>query len=221
MNVLIAIPAYNEEGRISKLLDILVKKYPKENILVIDDGSADRTYEEAKSFGVKVIKNSPNLGKGESIKKAFKYALDHGFDAVITMDADLQHDPSDLPKFIAKFKNEGCDLVIGTRWHELYKMPFLNYISNRITTMILSLLAGTRLPDTQSGYRLYSRRVLRLKFTQSRYDFESEVVFKIAVAGFKVCGVPIKVIYGTGISSVDKVRDTLRFIKLALKFLWR
>ena len=221
MNVLIAIPAYNEEGRISKLLDILVKKYPKDNILVIDDGSADRTYEEAKSFGVKVIKNSPNLGKGESIKKAFKYALDHGFDAVITMDADLQHDPSDLPKFISKFKNEGCDLVIGTRWHELYKMPFLNYISNRLTTMVLSLLAGTRLPDTQSGYRLYSRRVLRLKFTQSRYDFESEVVFKIAVAGFKVCGVPIKVIYGTGISSVDKVRDTLRFIKLALKFLWR
>ena len=220
MKILIAIPAYNEEGRISKLLKILTKKYKKQDILVIDDGSSDSTFEEAKAFGVNVIKNTPNLGKGESIKKAFQYALKNCYDAVITMDADLQHDPADLPKFIKKF-NEGCDLVIGTRWHELYKMPFLNYLSNRLTTMVLSLLAGTRLPDTQSGYRLYSKRVLKLKFTQSRYDFESEVVFKIALAGFKVCGVPIKVIYGTGVSSVDKVRDTLRFIKLTLKFLWR
>ncbi len=221
MRILIAIPAYNEEGRISKLLEILLKKYPKEDILVIDDGSQDNTYDEAKSFGVKVIRNSPNLGKGESIKKAFRFALDNGYDAIITMDADLQHDPSDLPKFFHKFEHEHCDLVIGTRWHELHKMPFLNYISNRLTTMILSLLAGRRLPDTQSGYRLYSRRVLSMQFTQSKYDFESEVVFKVALKGYKICGVPIKTIYGTGISSVDKVRDTLRFIKLTLKFMWR
>ncbi len=221
MKVLIAIPAYNEGGRISKLLKILLESYSGENILVIDDGSQDNTYEEAQSTGVMTIRNPSNLGKGESIKKAFKFALEKGYDAIITMDADLQHDPSDLPKFFQKFQQDHCDLIIGTRWHELYKMPFLNYLSNRLTTMILSLLAGCRLPDTQSGYRLYSKRVFSMEFTQSKYDFESEVVFKVALKGYKICGVPIKTIYGTEISSVDKVRDTLRFIKLTLKFMWR
>ncbi len=220
MKILIAIPAYNEEGRISKLLSILTERFPQEDILVIDDGSSDRTYEEAVASGVKVIRNQPNLGKGESLKKAFKYAVSHGYDAVLTVDADLQHDPDDIPGFIKKFK-EGCDLVIGSRWHELHKMPFLNYISNRLTTMVLSLLAGQRLPDTQSGFRLHSRQVAALNFTFSRYDFESEVVFKAAINGFKICSTPIKTIYGTGESSIDKVRDTLRFIRLTLKFMWR
>ncbi len=220
MNILIAIPAYNEEGRISRLLEILTKKYPPKDILVIDDGSLDRTFDEAASFGVNVIRNQPNLGKGESLKKAFKYALKHGYDAVLTMDADLQHDPDDIPGFIKKFQ-EGCDLVIGSRWRELHKMPFLNYISNRLTTMVLSLLANKRLPDTQSGFRLHSRRVAELDFTFSRYDFESEVVIKAAIKGFKICSTPIKTIYGTGESSIDKVRDTLRFIRLTLKFMWR
>ncbi len=220
MKVLIAIPAYNEEGRISKLLTALKESFSPEDILVIDDGSRDSTYTEALSSGVRVIKNQLNMGKGESLKRAFRYAVSHGYDAVLTMDADLQHDPDDIPGFIEKFR-EGCDLVIGTRWHELHKMPFLNYISNRLTTMILSLLAGQRLPDTQSGFRLHSKRVAGMNFTFSRYDFESEVVFKTAIKGFKICSTPIKTIYGTGESSIDKVRDTLRFIRLTLKFMWR
>ena len=219
MRVLLVIPAYNEAKFIGKLLQKTLRYFEPQDILVIDDGSQDATFEIAKSFGVKVLKNAKNLGKGRSLEKGFVYAVQNGYDAVITMDADLQHDPDELPKFLKAA--ESFDFVIGSRWQGLSLMPWDRYMSNRLTTLILSAIAGVKVEDTQSGYRLIKTKVLRkVRPKSAHYDAESEYVVLVARAGFKIGNVPIKTIYGEEESSVNKVLDTLRFLKLVLKLIF-
>ncbi|MCD6087231.1 MAG: glycosyltransferase family 2 protein [Candidatus Hydrothermae bacterium] len=221
MRILIVIPAFNEMPQIGELLGMLLKRIDRRDILLVDDGSSDGTGDVAASMGVRVLRNENNLGKGISLKKGFEVALREGYDGVITMDADLQHDVDDLPSIMAMAR-KGYDMVIGSRWKDMSGMPFDRYFTNRLTTFILSLLSGKRLEDTQSGYRYISSRVLReVDVSSSKYDFESEYVLKAAIEGYSIGFAPIKTIYGAEKSHINKVRDTLRFVRLTLKYLWR
>ncbi len=219
-NILVLIPAFNEEKFLDELLSRVKSYFPPENILVVNDGSTDRTADIARAHKVLLIENRPNRGKGFSLNRGFDYAVRHGFDAVITMDADLQHDPDEIPLFIEAYRRD-CDLVIGSRWNDLQNMPMDRYLSNRMTTTIISAIAGQRVEDTQSGYRLISTKVLRrVHVKASHYDAESELIVLAARAGFKICNVPIKTIYGQESSSINKFMDTYRFIKLVFRLIF-
>jgi len=223
LRTLAIIPAFNEEIGLGKLLDRLLSLnlLPLCDVLVIDDGSTDGTYRVAKGRGIRVFRHDVNKGKGEALKTGFRIALMENYDAVITLDADLQHPPEKIGELLDALKTR-WDIVVGSRFRNLEGMPFLNYLSNRLTTLILSLIVGKKLEDTQSGFRALRTYVLRrVKLKTNHFDFESEILAKAARMGFRIGVVPIKTIYGAEKSHVNKLLDTLRFIKLVFFLGWR
>ena len=182
--ILALIPAYNESERISSVITGTKKFLP---VLVVDDGSKDNTSEIAQSLGAEVIRQVPNQGKGAALIKGFRYAIEHHYDAVITLDADGQHDPEEIPLFIAEYE-KGGDLVIGRR--EFRKMPFPRNISNTIGTWSFSWALGQYCPDNQSGYRLHSRRLVEasLSSSEANFEFEVEIIVRCVTSGFKLPG---------------------------------
>ncbi len=218
--VLVAIPAYNAANTLAVLIAALERSYPHITVLVIDDGSNDRTDEVIRVQGAKVITHERNLGKGAALRSGFNYALNNGFDAVVTMDADLQHDPAEVQLFLEEFVSDDT-LLIGVR-RLSDGMPFPRKISNSLSTFVASVFAGRRIEDSQCGFRLIPTRILRsLQLDSSHYDLEPELVIRAARAGFTIRGIAISTIYNDSVSSIHPVRDTLRFLKLILKsLLW-
>lgn len=220
VKILVVVPAFNEGKSIPTLLRKLKRYIDSEDIVVIDDGSVDNTYELAIKEGVKVIKHWKNMGKGRSLADGFQIALLEGYNGVITIDADLQHPVELIPEFLEKAKF--YDIVIGSRFNNLSGMPWDRYFSNKATSLVLSLLTGSRIEDTQSGYRYISIEVLRnMRPTVSKFDFESEVLFQAVKKGYRIGYVTLPTVYGVEKSSVRKFRDTLRFIWLAVRLLWQ
>ena len=166
------------------------------------------------------MKHKRNKGKGEALKTGFRYALEKNYHALITMDADLQHDPESIPDFI-RMADSTPGIIIGTRKRNLEIMPFARWLTNNLTSAIVSVLSGQSTRDSQSGYRLIWTHVLKdLKLESKKYDLESEMLIKAKRRGFKIDQVPIKTIYGEGKSFINPLVDTGRFIKLMWRSLW-
>jgi glycosyltransferase involved in cell wall biosynthesis len=218
---LVLIPAYNASLTISELIENTSKFVDKSSIVVIDDGSKDQTFEIAKNAGAMVLKHERNEGKGEALKTGFRYAQKKNYEALITMDADLQHDPSSIENFLQKANENINDIIIGTRDINLRKMPFARWLTNNLTSVILSILSGQRIRDSQSGYRLISTCVLkRIKLKAKKYDLESEILVKAGRCGFKIDAIPIGTIYRGNKSFINPLVDTGRFIKVMWRSLW-
>jgi glycosyltransferase involved in cell wall biosynthesis len=215
------IPAYNASLTISELIEKISEFIDKSDIVVIDDGSKDETFAIAQNAGVVVLKHERNKGKGEALKTGFKYALEKNYDALLTIDADLQHDPSSIPDFLQRANDNFSGIIIGSREINLKKMPLARWLSNSLTSLILSILSGQTIRDSQSGYRLISTQVLKkVKLKAKKYDLESEILVKAGRKGFKIYAVPIRTIYHGGKSFINPFVDTARFIKLMWKTLW-
>jgi glycosyltransferase involved in cell wall biosynthesis len=223
MNILIIIPAFNEEKNLGKLLEKISALFPLKNVLVVDDGSSDKTSLIARKAGSSVLRFVNNQGKGLALRAGFDFAIKNNFEAVLTMDADGQHDPKEIPKFINNFAKFSNDLIIGTRKQRLSEMPSLRFLVNKTTSLVTSLLAGIRINDSQSGYRLIKRNLIeKVNLKTSRFQTETEIIVKAACAGFSIREIPIKTIYFEKSKSyINPVIDTVRFIILALKMLWR
>lgn len=215
------IPAYNEEKYISQT--IAGTKKISDMILVVDDGSADNTAKLAAEAGVVVIRHPKNQGKGRAKQTGFDWILEkdfyRDFDLVITMDADGQHDPEDLLKFLEAWQKTRADVIVGNRMANAENMPFVRYWTNRIMSLINSFLAGQKLPDSQCDYRLISRQVLeKIRITGSGFEADAEFLFQTARCGFHVGFIPIKTIYVPGRESkIKPMRDTLRYFRLLKK----
>ena len=140
------------------------------------------------------------------------------FKALITMDADRQHDYTELPKFIEEFKKNRADIVVGNRMSDTRNMPFVRLYTNRITSFFTSLFLSCRISDTQSGYRLIRTEVLRnINLLTSNFETESEVLIKAGRKGFRIKEIPIKTIYlPNARSKIRPLKDTLKFIRLIL-----
>lgn len=217
---LVLIPAYNAGLTILELIKKTSKFVNKDDIVVIDDGSEDQTFAIAKKTGVVVLKHQRNKGKGEALKTGFRYALEKNYYALITMDADLQHEPESILDFI-HMEESTPGIIIGTRKINLKIMPFARWLTNNLTSVILSILSGQSIRDSQSGYRLISTQILRsVKLESKKYDLESEILIKARRKGFKIGEVSIKTIYGGGKSFINPLIDTGRFIKLIWRSLW-
>jgi glycosyltransferase involved in cell wall biosynthesis len=243
--LLVLIPAYNAGLTISKLIEKISKFVNKSDVIVVDDGSFDQTFENAKRAGIVVLKHESNKGKGEALKTGFRYALERNYHSVITIDADLQHDPESIPDFVRKADSasvfrcytnlpphpiplprgerviSSTGIIIGTRKRNLKNMPFARWLTNNLSSVIVSVLSGQSIRDSQSGYRLISTQVLKkVKLESKKYDLEPEILIKASRKGFRVGEVSIRTIYTGGKSFINPLVDTGRFIKLMLRSLW-
>ena len=190
-------------------------------MLVIDDGSSDPTAAIAADHGAIVIKHSRKKGKGAAIKTGFAFALDNGFEAVITIDSDGQHNPDDFPRFIEAFRESGADIVIGSRKHDKGRMPWPRRFSNWSTSRFLSMILKTEIEDSQCGYRLISRRLLEsIDLEYDNFEMETEIIIKAIRAGFKIGFLPIKADYdGNRQSHIRPFADTIRWCRAVLKLI--
>ncbi len=168
------------------------------HVLVVDDGSTDETAANARACGCEVVSHSRNLGKGVALRTAFDTLFPRGFDAVITLDADGQHLPEELPKLMSAFE-PGVDLVLGTRSHLFEGMSFLRRWSNRFSSRAISFAAGRTLSDVQTGFRIYTRTLLEsVPMIGDRFEAESAIVVRAARAGLRINSVPIELGFADG-----------------------
>lgn len=215
---LIVIPAYNSAKLLVELLPRVRRAAPDLEILVVDDGSTDSTRSVVESSGASVLSLPENRGKGEALRTGFAEGLRRGADAVVQMDADGQHAPEYLPRFFAAFERGEGDVIMGTRDFRVGNMPLLRRLSNVWTSWAISRMAGVRIADSQSGYRLLSRRALEMIKPQSgRFAYESEYLILAGRAGLKIGSVPISTVYHGEGSFIRIGRDAPRFLQLV----WR
>lgn len=219
MKTLVIVPAFNSADTLPDLLP-RIRSYA-DDFVVVDDGSSDNTADIASELGVDVIKHNNNLGKGAAIKTGFAYALENGFDTVITIDSDCQHDPGDIPRFIQAYSQSGADMIIGSRKQGKYGMPWPRRFSNWSTSRFLSMILKRNIEDSQCGYRLISGKLLKsISLISNRFELESEIIIKAVRAGFKIGFLPIKVDYrGNLLSHMRPFADTIRWCRAVLKLI--
>jgi glycosyltransferase involved in cell wall biosynthesis len=210
------IPAYFEQKHIGDVARRTLAQL--DHVLVVDDGSTDATAENARAAGATVIVHEHNRGKGESIKTGLRYWLDRGFQHVIILDADGQHLPEEISRFLAAAAS-GVELLVGTRMNDVRTMPFVRRIVNRWMSGQISRLCGQHIPDTQCGFRMISAKAIPQVLSGSeRFDYETEMLIVISRSGGKIGAVPISTVYADEVSSIHPVRDTLRFFKLMRRY---
>lgn len=210
-HVLALIPAYNEAGRVPK---VIIETRPHLPVLVVDDGSNDDTARQAEQAGATVLKQTPNQGKGAALQAGFQWAIARGFEAVITLDADGQHDPAEIPEFLQAYAANRPDLIIGKR--DFSRMPPARRLANWLGGLTYSWALGQSVPDNQSGYRLISRRLMEaLPASDERgFEFEVEMITICVRRGFVLEWVPIKTIYAGESSHINPVQHVKNFARL-------
>ena len=212
-NFCVAMPAYNEAKKIGEAAALARSYAPL--VLVVDDGSTDATAAEAEAAGAEVARLPKNSGKGKALQTGFEIARRRGFEMVVTLDADGQHDPRDIPRFLEARRRSNADAVLGARTENAEQMPIHRRLNNRWISMVGSWLGGQRAPDFQCGFRLYRLEPLRsLRLETSGFEFESELLIQMLRAGWKVEWTPIKAVYGDETSHVRAGREMARFTRL-------
>jgi len=219
VSVLVLVPAYNAARHLPELIERLKKFVCPDNLLFINDGSTDNTLEVLKEHQVNYLSFQQNRGKGAALMSGFNYAIDKGYRSVLTIDADLQHLPEELPRFYAL--DNGQRLIIGTRHMTPKVMPFARWLTNNLTSLIVSVFSTQRVRDSQSGYRLIPTELLKaIRLKTVGYDFESEMLFKAGAIGCSIAEVPISTVYEDSTSYINPLADTLRFVRQIWKRIW-
>ena len=218
--VIALIPAYNEAARVGEV--VAKARRHVDEVVVIDDGSSDGTAAAAEKAGARVLRHEQNRGKGGAIATALDYFGRSDAEFAILLDADGQHDPAEIAKFVETADREKADIVVGNRMGDTGDMPVVRRLTNEFTSWVTSKLARQRIPDSQCGYRLLRRSVLEdLRLSTARFETETEMLIEAARAGHRIISIPIRTIYETGHAShVHPVRDTIRFFTFVRKY-WK
>jgi len=209
-SVAAAIPAFNAAPFVGDVVRRTLEQI--DEVVVVDDGSADATASQAREAGAQVLTHEVNCGKGAALRTAFEHLVERDFDAVLTLDADGQHLPEEIPRLEQAWR-KGADLVLGTRDHLFDEMVWLRRASNTTSSGLISFAAGIRLADIQTGFRIYSRGLLEATgFPENRFEAESAVVVRAARRGFRIATVPVELGFADGraTSHYRPVIDSLR-----------
>ncbi len=219
VEVTAVLPAYNPGGAISRVLAEVSEYLAKDHILVVDDGSTDGLLQRVTAAGVPVLRHDCNRGKGAALRTAFDFLKQYSSSqAIITLDADGQHPPHEIPGFIRAFCETRADLIIGHRSFDFRVMPLARIASNRITSALLTRKLGVEIKDSQCGYRLHSRALLdHIQLETEGYETESEMLIKACRAGYRVHFHPIATVYAGEKSHIHGLRDIRRFVALYLR----
>ena len=209
--VLAVVPGYNEAARIAPVVSGALANVP---VLVVDDGSRDETAVVAEVAGARVIRQQPNQGKGAALRTGFRRALDQGYAAVVTLDADGQHDPAEIPRFLRAWQRTGADLVVGER--DFGQMPPVRRLANTLGGLALSWAVGQSIPDNQSGYRLLSRRLMELVVDsrEAGFELEVEMIALCVRERLRIEWVPISTIYAGEGSHIQPWRHFTSFLRV-------
>ncbi len=217
----VIIPCYNAGPRLRPVVEKTLTHTPW--VTLIDDGSTDHAVENLADLNIQRLFLHPNQGKGVALITGFRALLENPqVSQIAVIDADGQHDPSELPNLINALKTNNADLVIGTRAFNLPQVPFRSRFGNRLTATLTSILLGASIADTQSGYRLHSRTLVEAivrDIPGGRYETEMEILIKAVREGYKITGVPIATVYepGNASSHFHKIRDSWRIYSRLLR----
>jgi glycosyltransferase involved in cell wall biosynthesis len=212
-----AIPAFQAAASVADV--VRRTRAVIEEVLVVDDGSTDGTGDAARGAGADVVAHPANRGKGAALVTAFRTLFGRGCDAVVTVDADGQHLPEEIPRLLEAARG-GADLVLGTRDHLFAEMVAARRVANRLSSWAISWAAGQRLSDVQTGFRLYTRRVVEATgFPETRFDAESAVVVRASRRGFRIVTVPVRLGFADGrtTSHYRPLVDSLRIARSVMR----
>src|SRR5688572_29367665 len=212
--IIALISAYEEGPRVAAVVEAASRHLP---VLVVDDGSTDDTASAAEAAGAIVLRQHPNAGKGAALRAGFRHALADGAAAVVTLDADGQHDPAEIPTFLAAFRDRRPGLIVGRR--DFAAMPPVRRLANVLGGAAVSLALGRSIPDNQSGYRLVGRELLRamLASEESGFEFEVEMIARCIALGLPLEWVPIRTIYAGEPSHIEPWRHFTEFVRVVRK----
>ncbi len=219
--VCILISAYNAEQTLGSVLEAI--RPLKMDMVVVNDGSVDETKRVVLEYGALLLEHPSNLGKGAALRTGFNYILEKGYQVVITVDADGQHNPSEIPSLLRIFQNVKPDILIASRAGEFCRMTFLRRFWNRLGAKAVARLCHSDITDSQSGFRLIRTEILKeITLVTSRYETELELLIKSCKKGFNVLSVPTVAprVDGTAFSHFRPVADTWSECKLFLRILF-
>ena len=214
-DILAVIPTYNNEKTLARVIGD-VRRYCTD-VLVVNDGSTDSTADILGTAGVEAVSYAPNRGKGYALRRALRYAAEHGYRYMLTIDSDGQHYASDIPKFVEEIAKTPDALLVGARNLRSDNMPGKNTFANKFSNFWFRVETGIRLDDTQSGFRLYPvRRMKGMRFATRRYEFEVEVLVRAAWRGIEVRNIPVGVFYPEKAERVSHFRPGKDFTRISI-----
>ena len=212
LKVVCVIPAHNEESTISSVIGN-ARAFCNQ-VIVIDDGSTDMTVHKAINAKAEVISHIIRLGVGAALSTGLRAASSYGAEVIVTLDADEQHDPNEIPNVIAPILEGKADLVIGSRISEKNSdMPVQKLVANKILSKLTSLASGIEIKDSQSGFRAMSRKVAEsIKYDSTDYQWASEMIILLSKRGIKITDVPIKTVYFKSRKRGAGFRDAIKIL---------
>jgi glycosyltransferase involved in cell wall biosynthesis len=219
-DVLVIIPAYNEEDSLGRVIRQVREALPTADIVVVNDGSTDATPQIAEGYGATVLNLPYNLGIGSAMQTGFMFARDRGHNVAVQVDGDGQHDPSEITELLKELEEAKADVVIGSRYIEDrgYITPWLRRLGIVILASLISTLVGQKITDPTSGFRALNRRAIDLCSIDYPFDYpepESVVMFKRAGLHVREIPVTMNPRYG-GQSSITPLRSGYYMIKVIL-----
>jgi glycosyltransferase involved in cell wall biosynthesis len=221
------IPAYQDEKHIGDVARRTRERL--DNVLVVDDGSTDKTAQRAREAGAEVIVHSQNQGKGEALKTGLTHWLgvnpsssgrDRQITWVVLLDSDGQHLPEEIDRFLLAAASVSEPMFfIGNRMEDVARMPLARRIVNRYMSAQISRVCGQRIPDTQCGYRMLHRELIPYMLGGThRFEYETEALIIASREGYRIESVPITTVYTDQVSKIHPARDSLRFFKLMRRY---
>ena len=224
-DLLAVIPAYNEQANIIRVIRDVQRELPAADILVVNDGSTDRTAEAARTVdGIKVIDLPCNLGIGGAMQTGFKYAMAAGYAYVVQIDGDGQHLPGEVPKLLETMQETRCDMVIGSRFLEVesFRTTWCRRLGIKVFDLLFRALVNLRITDSTSGFRLYNRKSLEVlsRYYSSDYP-EPDAIVLLNKSGLKVCEVGVAMREREhGCSSITPLKSPYYMAKVILTILF-
>jgi len=205
--IIVATPAYNEEKYIGSIV-LQARQYADE-VMVVDDGSTDHTAKVAQLAGATVVQHGQNKGYGVAIQSILAQAKERAPDVLVILDADAQHNPDEIPA-LTKAIAEGFDIVIGSRKLQRGNIPPYRRFGQKVLSSMTNVISGTKLSDTESGFRAYSRKAIdTLELTEAGMAISAETIPAAVAKGLKVSEVPISITYTKDGSTLNPVRHGL------------
>lgn len=212
------IPAYNESERIEAVIN-KARKFVDE-IIVVDDHSKDNTFEVAEKAGATTVRLISNMGAGFATRVGCDLAVNNGADIIVTIDADGQHDPEEIPRLVKFLRENNLDIVFGSRPRDK-NMPSIKKLGNWGLSFIAKILFNSKIEDTQTGYHVFTSKAYpKIRWSSSRYGIVTEFAVNVALNKLRCKEVPVKTIYvdkNFGMGKRDAVRSTLAMVKWRIK----
>jgi len=211
------IPAYNEENHIARVVLQTLKFVDK--VIVCNDGSDDMTGEIASTVGAIVLTHERNMGKGAAVKTMWEAANKMEADIIVTLDGDGQHDPSDIPKVVEPILSGKADVSIGCRMRKRGAVPLYRRLGNQLLTTLTNLGTASKVLDTQSGFRAYSKRALKkIEIVEDGIGVDSQILFEASRIGLSVAETDVSVRYGNDTSTYHPVRHGVNVVLAIVRY---